>query len=220
MLNADRPQHDPVWLRSFINSHGGPIPITPNHWLPFVWLIISSCTLIALTPPTPKWKLVRASMLPLLLSYQIYFCVFTVDTPRLKHWGNITGNIWHFIKALDLLLFYPAEEYYYRIRPKHGWNKAGPPGEVEGDVEMVAEPVPPHRTMAKFYWTLNLWFSQTQPLVFPKRRWMELPSTHTGQFSKTPLHPTIQSDQFPPQPQLILVRCIPNIGSDKIVHDL
>jgi hypothetical protein len=152
---------DPEWFRRFIRTHPITHSITELDWLPFVLLSLASCALIAATPPTPKWQLIRASTVPIVASYQIYIILFTVENTWETHWTNITAMILHFTRALELMVFYPAEENCYRVRPRSGWE-----GHVETKEkgvkpdDLVAEEVPEPMTMAKMYWALDVWYSQ------------------------------------------------------------
>lgn len=154
---------DPVWLRRFINRHGGAQTYTDNDMTPLTLFILSSCILIALTPPTRGWKIVRASLLPLLVIYQAHFSIFTLAPKWETQWGNITGQLWHLEKALEVMWFYPGEEHCYRVRRRADMvqdkGDKAMKGEEKGD-ELLPETIPPPRTLAKLYWSLNLWFSE------------------------------------------------------------
>lgn len=147
------PSTDPVWLRQYLTTHPWSHPLTDNDLIPFVFFTLALSALIALTPPTTGWKLVRASIFGLYVSCQVYFCLFVVNPTWETHWGNITGMQWHFVKGLEVMLFYPPEENLFRIRRKEFAIK-------DGKVEWEDEPVPESRTVKKLYWALDAWFSQ------------------------------------------------------------
>lgn len=148
---------DAVWLREYITTHPYSHPITAIDWLPFIFLTLASCALIAGTPPTTGWKLVRASLFIIYISYQVTFSLFTVDSVWITHWGNSTGMEWHFLKALELMLLYPPEENVFRTRPR---EFALVEGTKKKEIEWHDEPVPQHGTVKKLYWALDCWFSQ------------------------------------------------------------
>lgn len=146
-----------VWLRRYITTHPSSHPTTNNDWLPFAIITLASCALIALTPPTREWRIVRASLFGLYVSYQVYFCLFAVGPSWETHWENVIGTEWFFVKGLEVMLFYPPEEHLFRIKRRNCSIKRG---ENTEEVEWEDEPVPEPGSLAKLYWAIDVWFSE------------------------------------------------------------
>lgn len=158
--------------------------VAPTDFLPLVGFICFNCLLIAATPPTPAWKRVRAAVFPFMLSYQLWFVTSTYELPWYRCWGNATGQLWHTVKALEVLVFYPPEDHCYRIKPQgketakrnqldvkddagrarengHGVAvRDGDSSGMQAPPTLVPESIPPPFTLVKLYWAFSLWFSQ------------------------------------------------------------
>lgn len=124
-----------------------------------------------ITPPTPSWKLVRAGIAaPLAAGLFLYFGLYPIQKCYEDQWGTGCITLYQACHAFELLLFFPAEDYCYRVLPQPALNMQLPSEalrvisdprstpEKRGYV-WKAETVPAPWTWEKFWWAHSLWWS-------------------------------------------------------------
>lgn len=130
-----------------------------------IYLVIIS--LVA--PPTPTWRLVRAGFVAPIASAAFFYVGFY---PILKcyadQWGTVVMTTYYAIHAFELLVFFPAEEYSYRVLPRT--PTATPSAEATTAIkrpvtalettatEWYIEPVPESWTWKRFWWASSLFW--------------------------------------------------------------
>lgn len=126
--------------------------------------------LALLAPPTPAWRLFRAAAAaPFASLFFCYVAVYAKAKCYEDQWGTILFATWWTVHAFELLVFFPAEEYCYRVTPRPRTPATSPGPEDRGSncptlittdgAGWSIEPVPQPWTWAKFWWAHSLWWS-------------------------------------------------------------
>ncbi|GFZ50076.1 hypothetical protein JCM24511_07829 [Saitozyma sp. JCM 24511] len=132
------------WFFAFLPT---PHPQTNNDGVIALLVALHLCIAALITPCTPGWKLFRAGIIVPVAMYLYWYCAWSALKPNHEeHWGVAAGCCWSIVRALELLVLYPAEENVYRVTP-------------QADGDFVREPIPPPWTKAKLYWAYSLWWS-------------------------------------------------------------
>jgi hypothetical protein len=122
------------------------------------------------TPATPGWKLFRAAICaPLASLGSVYWAYYTTFDSYMDQCGSITICAFFVILALQFFVFYPAEDYCFRVRPKASIKSTLPPKTAaalnhespkeSSGVQLEAEPIPPPWSWEKLCWASSLWWS-------------------------------------------------------------
>jgi hypothetical protein len=135
-----------------------PPPLAGPFYLVILFGNAAICILSLLPPPTPTWKVFRVGMMTPLILYGFYYLGYLT---RPKDWEDSWGSTlfmtsWG-IRALELLVFFPAEENVYRLQRTtniNSQNSKDDPAET-----IIREPIPPPWTLEKLYWSASLWYS-------------------------------------------------------------
>lgn len=138
-----------------------------------IYLVVLS--LVA--PPTPTWRLIRAGIVTPVVSVGFaYFGFFPVFGSYEEQWGTLVITAYCIIHTLEMLVFFPAEEYSYRVRPRSPAKVVLPPktaAAIRGNeqtnghatvsksykAEWVVEAVPAPWTWEKFWWANSLFWN-------------------------------------------------------------
>jgi len=183
---------------SFISSLPPPHPFGPFDLL----IAISSIFLVQLTlvsdPALPYIKLIRQGIItPLVISGYIYCSWWGIQKDREDIWGGAGGFTFDSIKALELLVSFPAEEHVYRLKQlPSAKTESKSQGRVDGKKDdqsltekLIPEPVPPPWTFSKLWWAMSLWWSwrgigwnYSCPLPAHSRQHPYLPSSRRSTF--------------------------------------
>jgi hypothetical protein len=132
------------WFFPFLPT---PHPQTNNDGVIALLVALHLCIAALITPCTPGWKLFRAGIVLPIAMYLYWYCAWSALKPNHEeHWGVAAGCCFSIVRALELLVLYPAEENVYRVTP-------------QADGDFVREPIPPPWTKAKLYWAYSLWWS-------------------------------------------------------------
>lgn len=141
--------------------------------LPDVLLAFAAIYLVILslvTPPTPTWRLVRAGIVTPIASFAFfYFGFYPSFQNYTDQWGTPVLTFYAIIHTFELLVFFPAEEYSYRVLPRSPTAvklspkaDATPNGSASTSkglgTEWYIEAVPAPWTWKKFWWASSLFW--------------------------------------------------------------